>query len=80
MHDQLFAYGSAMNDDTFVTAAKKIGLDTERFSQDIDSAEVAAKVAADKAEGERIGINGTPYFIINRHPFHGSYSDLKKKL
>jgi len=51
-----------------------------RFRRDLDSPAVAQKVAADVAEGERLGVNGTPYLFINRQPFLGSFADLRRVL
>ena len=36
-----------------------------RFEEDIDSEEVRQKVAADRAEGERLGVEGTPTFFVD---------------
>ncbi|MBN2715756.1 MAG: thioredoxin domain-containing protein [Deltaproteobacteria bacterium] len=80
MHDQLFAHAEELSDATVVMLAKEIGLDVDRFEADMNSPAVIARVAADRAEGERLGVNGTPYFIINRTPFHGSFEDLKRKI
>lgn len=80
MHDLLFANASDLNDGIYVDLAKKLGLDVERFETDMRSFEVANKIAADRAEGEAIKVDGTPFFIIDRRPFHGSYDELEEAL
>jgi protein-disulfide isomerase len=77
MHDLLFAYSDELSEDTFIELAGKLDLNIEKFSKDINSGAVIEKVNADKAEGERLKISGTPYFFVNRQPFHGSYVDLQ---
>ena len=80
MHDQLFAHAEALSDDLVAELAGELELDVKQFVADMNSPEVIAKVNADKAEGERLDVNGTPYFIINRTPYHGSYDTLRQKI
>jgi protein-disulfide isomerase len=51
--------------DTFVQYASELGLDVEKFRADLASADVAARVRADAADGERLGVRGTPTFFVN---------------
>jgi protein-disulfide isomerase len=80
MHDLLFANAGRLTDATYEELAARLGLDVGRFKADFASKETAARVAADRAEGEKIGVDGTPYFVINRRPFYGSYADLERAL
>ncbi len=80
MHDLLFRHGSRLDESLIVACAEKLQLDMARFRRDLDSPAVAQKVAADVAEGERLGVNGTPYLFINRQPFLGSFADLRRVL
>lgn len=52
--------------------AEGVGLDRERFLDDLDSDEVAAAVARDFQEGQSIGVTGTPAFLINGRPVMGA--------
>lgn len=45
--------------------AKTIGLDLEKFKTDMKSDEVNAAINADLAEGKRLGLSGTPSFILD---------------
>ncbi|MCP4674175.1 MAG: thioredoxin domain-containing protein [Deltaproteobacteria bacterium] len=80
MHDQLFAYSAELTDEIYIEIAAKLGLDTVRFKKDMASDEIANRVAADRAEGESIGVDGTPYILINHTRFRGSYAYLSKRL
>lgn len=52
--------------------AEGVGLDRERFLDDLESDEVAAAVARDFQEGQSIGVTGTPAFLINGRPVMGA--------
>ena len=45
--------------------AKNIGLETKTFDECLDSARHKDEVAVDKTAGERLGVRGTPTFLIN---------------
>lgn len=52
--------------------AKSLGLNTEEFNQCVDSGAENAAVAKDLAEGEALGISGTPAFFVNGHLLSGA--------
>ncbi|MDP9410159.1 MAG: thioredoxin domain-containing protein [Actinomycetota bacterium] len=69
-HDLLYANQSSGNtggysEENLVALAKKAGLDRRRFEEDLKSARYNGVVQADFREGQRLGISGTPTFIIN---------------
>ncbi|MFO8073973.1 MAG: DsbA family protein [Polyangia bacterium] len=81
MHDLLFAHAHDLHAvGVWTSLAKKAGIDPERFVCEMESDEVRNRVVADRAEGEAIGVDGTPFFLINGVPFRGSYSDLSHRL
>ncbi|GAA2044769.1 DsbA family protein [Polymorphospora rubra] len=51
--------------DLFVGYAQSLGLDLERFRHDLRDPATAARVADDRADGERAGVQGTPTFFLN---------------
>lgn len=60
-------------DEPYVTAiAQDLGLDVKRFSADLASPEVARAVEEDFAQGQAIGVTGTPAFVINGVPVIGA--------
>jgi formate-nitrite transporter family protein len=73
MHDALFAHQDALSDDDLVGYAREIGLDAERFADDLRSGRYADAVAAERAEGEKAGVTGTPAFFIDGERYRGFY-------
>ena len=51
--------------DLFVEYALNLGMDTEKFKKDFDDPTAGSLIAIDIADGQRIGVNGTPTFFIN---------------
>ncbi len=49
----------------FVGYAKTIGLDSEKFRLDMESAAVKERVAADERRGEKLGVSVTPTVFLN---------------
>lgn len=49
----------------FLQYASTLGLDIDRFTRDMDSPEVAARVKADYDRGSALGVNGTPAVFMN---------------
>jgi protein-disulfide isomerase len=45
--------------------AQRVGLDLGRFDTCVETKHAQPLVEADYAEGERIGVNGTPAFVVN---------------
>ena len=69
MHDQLFANQAAGLDETKIREiAKAVGLNLEQFEKDWASDEVKQKVERDRAQADRLGLQGTPFIWVNgRH-------------
>ncbi len=72
MHDLLFANQQALKRDDLTRYAETLGLDTERFRADLESEQLAQRIAADKAEGEARGVSGTPAFSVNGRMYSGT--------
>ncbi|WP_338865039.1 thioredoxin domain-containing protein [Myxococcus stipitatus] len=65
MHDKLFASQSALQVEHLKTYAGELGLDKAKFDKCLDSGEKAATVKSDMADGQKVGVTGTPAFFIN---------------
>jgi protein-disulfide isomerase len=52
--------------------ARDIGLDAAAFNGCVDSQKYKDEVAKDKADGDAVGIQGTPTFFINGHVIGGA--------
>ncbi len=64
MHDALFADQKANTDENFQQMAATLGLDVAAFSECMSSDKFMAQINADVAEGQRLGISGTPSFVV----------------
>ncbi len=72
MHKVLFKNQGKLMPDDLKGHAAAIGLDAGKFTECLDSGKMKAVVDADKAEGEKAGVNGTPAFFINGIPLSGA--------
>ena len=73
-HDAIFANQGALSEADLKTLAAKLGLNTEQFDHCLDSREYEQAVERDQREGTRIGVRGTPYFLINGEALYGAQS------
>ncbi len=66
----------------FTGYAKKLGLDTQQFSQDLSNASFEKSIQSDKDDGIRLGVNSTPTFFINNKKLEESptYSVFKSTI
>ncbi len=69
MHDWLFEHKSSV--DGIQDQARALGLDVERFEADRKSDAANAAIDSDTLAGGRVGCTGTPYFLVNGHPYSG---------
>jgi protein-disulfide isomerase len=66
MADLLFGSRERLQEpEHFVALANQLGLDPRRFEADMASPEVAAEIAEDQAEAERLGARGVPTAYVN---------------
>ncbi len=76
-HDAMFAdqqppNSGKLTDEYLLDKAREIGLDVERFEEDMTSKTAADEVQADFDEGQEIGVTGTPAFLVNGRPIMGA--------
>lgn len=62
----------------FRSYAEEIGLDMQRYDQDVNSDEVSARIDRDQKDGEKAGVSGTPTLFINGEEFNSSGQDLNQ--
>ncbi len=72
-YDRLFADQSALGSAALIASAEAIGLDTDRFSEELRHHEYAGRVAEDVASADESGVTGTPTFFINGRRYQGAY-------
>jgi len=75
-HDSLFQTKRLQTND-LKDQARTLKLDTARFDKCLDSGEEIAVVKKDAAEGQRLGLQGTPSFFINGHFMSGAIGFMK---
>jgi len=72
MHDQLFANQAALDHDSLLRTAEKLGLDMNRFVKDMESAEVKARIDADMAAAAAVDVHATPSLYVNGRLYEGA--------
>lgn len=72
MHDKLYENQDSWSNvsatartDVFVQYASAIGLNVEKFKEDMSSKSVSEKIARDRAIGNKINVESTPTFYVN---------------
>jgi protein-disulfide isomerase len=55
----------------FIDYAQSLALDTERFTQDLDSPELNGRILADQQRVKSVGVRGTPTLFINGRELQG---------
>ena len=73
MHDLLFEHQDALEPSDLMGYAEKLGLDTERFTNDVREHVGAAQIAEDVDSADISGVSGTPTFFINGQRHYGAY-------
>jgi protein-disulfide isomerase len=73
LHDRLMADTSTITSQDLRAHAEAIGLDLERFADDVRHRRHAARVAEDVESADASGVSGTPTFFINGRRHQGAY-------
>ncbi len=78
MHDLLFEEQNLLKPEIIPSWAKRIGLNSDKFENDIKQGVVEKRIKEDRKSGIRSGVNGTPTFFINgtRHDGPHDYDAL----
>lgn len=76
-HDGLFADGkhrpaSGLSSEALVALAGELGLDTDRFTTDLDSEVTTTQIALNQQLGLDLGVTSTPVFILGGQPIVGA--------
>jgi protein-disulfide isomerase len=73
MHDRLLAHQDELAPHELLRHAEALGLDVDRFAEDLRQRRYAARVAVDVASADAGGVTGTPTFFVNGRRHHGVY-------
>jgi protein-disulfide isomerase len=73
MHDLLFENQAALEPSDLIAQAERLGLDVDRFAEDLSRHAGAARVAEDVDSADLSEVSGTPTFFINGRRHFGAY-------
>jgi Na+/H+ antiporter NhaA len=73
MHDLLLDHQGELTLRHLHGYAEELGLDTDRFLDELRRREYAPRVAEDVASADESGVSGTPTFFINGRRHYGAY-------
>jgi protein-disulfide isomerase len=73
MHDRMYESRGALGREDLISYATELGLDTERFTAELDSGEHAPRVQRDVDSGLASGVPGTPTFFVGGRRHTGSF-------
>jgi Na+/H+ antiporter NhaA len=73
MHDKLLEHQDELTAPDLSRYAEEIGIDVERFWDELDRRVHAGRVAEDVASADTSGVAGTPTFFINGKRHQGAY-------
>jgi predicted DsbA family dithiol-disulfide isomerase len=73
MYDRLLAHQDALRIPDLIAYAAELGLDTQRFEDDLRRHTFAPRIAEDVDSADLSGVSGTPTFFINGRRHQGAY-------
>jgi protein-disulfide isomerase len=73
MYDLLLTRQSALTEEDLVSYAEELGLDVERFTNDLERHSGAGRIAEDVDGADMSSVSGTPTFFINDRRHYGAY-------
>ncbi len=73
MHDALLADQESLRPSDLARRAEELGLDVERFNQELHSHQYAGRLLEDVVSADESGVSGTPTFFINGKRHYGVY-------
>ncbi len=81
-HDALFTNQSQLGEALYRSIAQNLKLDLQQFDRDRASAAAQAAIEQDIRLAEQIGVDATPFFVMNGIPFAGAVdlSEMEKTL
>jgi Na+/H+ antiporter NhaA/protein-disulfide isomerase len=73
MHDLLLAHQDALQPADLLRYADELGLDVDRFEEELRRHEGAPRIAEDVDSADLSGVSGTPTFFVNGRRHEGAY-------
>ena len=79
MYDFLFANQEKLSEEKIAEGVKLLGLDLKKYDEDFKSEKIKNKIDKDLADGQKVGVNGTPTLFLNGKKLElADFTDLKK--
>jgi Na+/H+ antiporter NhaA len=73
MHDLMFTHQDALKPQDLVRYARELGLNADKFAEDLRKHAGAPRVAEDVDSADLSAVSGTPTFFINGRRHYGAY-------
>lgn len=80
MHRAMLEAKGQMNEAAALHIAEKLGLNMDKLKQDMASPEVEAEVKKSEDLAKKMGVNGTPHFLVGDRAIPGAPEDLYDQL
>jgi len=80
MHKAMLEAKGVMNEANALQIATKLGLDIDKLKKDMASPEVQAEIEKSEALAKKMGVNGTPHFLVGNRAIPGAPEDLYEQL
>jgi protein-disulfide isomerase len=80
MHQKLFTERGKANKDKALQIAKELGLDTDQLQKDAEDPAIKQALDENKDLAQKLGLQGTPYYLIGDHTLPGAPDDLYEEL
>ncbi|NES02633.1 MAG: DsbA family protein, partial [Okeania sp. SIO2F4] len=71
-HDALFEQQDKLGEELYVEIANNLDLDIEKFNSDRQSEAATTSIETDIKLAQKIGVSGTPFFVMNGETFSGA--------
>ncbi len=75
LHDLLLTHQDDLTRNDLLAYAGQLGLDVDRFAEDLDRHVHADRIATDIDSADRSGVSGTPTFFVNGRRHYGAYDE-----
>jgi protein-disulfide isomerase len=73
MHDRLLSHQDELDPPALLAYAKEVGLDVDRFWEDVRTRAFARRIARDVRSADDSGVAGTPTFFVDGRRHNGAY-------
>jgi protein-disulfide isomerase len=80
MHQKLFSEPGKADKEKALRVAKELGLDVEKLEKDMDDPSVKQALEENKDLAQKLGLQGTPLYLIGDRVVPGAPDDLYDQL